>query len=35
MNPTKINSARQLPIDECINLFFSGNDISEAKNDIE
>ena len=30
-DPTMVNSA-QLPIDECINLFFSVNDISEAKN---
>jgi len=29
-DPTMVNSA-QLPIDECINLFFSVNDISEAK----
>ena len=30
-DPTMVNSA-ELPIDECINLFFSVNDISEAKN---
>ena len=30
-DPTKVNSA-ELPIDECINLFFSVKDISEAKN---
>src|SRR6478672_2943145 len=30
-DPNMVNSA-QLPIDECINLFFSVNDISEAKN---
>lgn len=29
-DPTMVNSA-ELPIDECINLFFSVNDISEAK----